>query len=967
MSSLQNTLRHFLLAGVCTLAVTGCGSDSATPFASAGNFSSPPPPATSANLAGNVFTRVVLGAPLAQVTVRLENTRGEVLATGTTDSAGLVVFNLEPAPVDGRLVAVLPGSNVTLVKEFRGLDVRKSRPTVSLLSDLAARLVARGSTLQEAEARVRAGVGLPSNVLLDFAEPNPYFSSLALLRAAVQSGGWEAFANSFLTQLPRSDFSSRHPYRLTPELLSLSFSAITDPGLRQAALAIQSRLRTRLGLSPSVEISNQEPADNTPYLQLDITESAGAFFFGVAQGISGNIATSKLEDTMGAIFNGFGQNNASQEQLEAINQELGAALAVLTAFVNEARAQQVIVQSQNLELLFQPSKTAVLEFVSSTRGAVPQTGTPFSTPSSILRLLSQLQGGGDISLDTLTSADLILRGRAGLLRLFIQDQVLTGYGVTSVDNQSNPPFTVPVTSYDSISKFCRHWIANQLLTLELISENAHNTFPGSTSPVAALRAAQQDFNQTMVAIKEQTQLLPYPPPTSSFVFDVQANTIWQSSLSPATDNWGGVSSGAASVSVEAVYPDGSSGSFSGFSLPQDSQTLPLQARGQYAPNPGSPWVNARDRYATPGVVGNVPVESQSIGNRGITTAGLASLGFYDFDSYYNPDEKTEGQIWSFEDNQYFSLNDQDQSQKDNGAQQQSRPYLYCRDFCVYTNNVPAAPHPGAVLQFGVPTAISVAATPVQIPNGTQIPYALGSTTQQFTIPPSSVEFLANVTYQLTIGGTFRVGNGTTSTYQRDPVTVVNPAVQFSTAQSTTGSPNLLRERISWTSSNPSALRLYNIPGMGGIATPLLANQAVTVTATILDQAGQKHTATLNYTTPSSLPAPTLTSVQIMPSNQIYGASPSQSSSGSFPYYCIAYYSNMTYADVTSSANWTVAPASGASNTANAQIVKSGSGASLVMNQPAQSTPAPYNLVVTAEYQGASNSSTIRIVPPVAAP
>lgn len=961
---LQTSLGHLFLASTLALATVGCGSESSTPNSS---FSVPGgnpavPPAPSARLDGNVWTRVVIGAGIPQVNLRLEDRQGQVLGSGTTNSDGLVVMRIDNPPGDGRLVATLPGSNLSLVKEFRATDFSRSRPTVSLLSDLAARLVAQGVPLDQAEARVASLVGLPPNAGLDFAEPNPYFSSLALLQAAAQNGSWDSFATGLLNQRARTSGASRYPYRLRAELLRQPLSGINDPGLAQAAVIIQRGIRQHLGFAATPTAGVPEPSSDAELLRLDvISDGAGAFFFGVAQGIAGNVATTHLEDVMGAIFNGFGQNNASQQQLEAINQELGQALALLSSFVNAARQQQVLTESQNLELLFEPSKTSVREFIAATLGATPQPGTPFTTPSSILRLLGGLQGP-EISLDTLTNADSILRGRAGLLRLFIQDIVLTGYGITAVDNQVNPPFTPPQDAYDKMSNFQDHWVRNQLLTLELLSENAHNTFPGSTSPAAALRAVQQDFNQTMVAIKEQIQLQPYPLPSADLVFDVQSNVVWQRALSAATSNWSSISSNAGSVSVNVVYADGSSGSYANFNLPQDAQTLPLQARGQYAPNPGTPGEFPGTIYSDPSKVGSIPVSSQTIGNRGITSAGLAGLGFLDCANF-----NSQGQIWAYEQNQYFPLNTGNQSATDNGGNQDSRTYLYCRDFCPLTGGSLQAPHPGAVLQFGVPNAISASATPIQVANGTQIPYTVGNSTANFNLPPDSVEFLANVTYQLTVGGAFRVGNAPFSTYQRDPVTPIEPAVQFSTSQNPAYGPNLLRERISWTSSNTNVLRMYNIPGLGGIATPLVADTAVNVTATILDQTGKKYSSTVQYRTPQTLTPPTLTSLQIMPANQIYGAAPSQSANGSFPYYCIAYYSNFTYADVTSTANWTVNTVGGSSNSANAQIVKSGSGASLVMNQPPQSIPTPYNLTVSADYGGKSSSSTIRIVPPVATP
>ena len=62
--------------------------------------------------------------------------------------------------------------------------------------------------------------------------------------------------------------------------------------------------------------------------------------------------------------------------------------------------------------------------------------------------------------------------------------------------------------------------------------------------------------------------------------------------------------------------------------------------------------------------------------------------------------------------------------------------------------------------------------------------------------------------------------------------------------------------------------------------------------------------------------------------------------------------------------WTVTPSS---NAAGAQMVSNGDGVSLALAQPAQAQPVVYDLRVTATLGAISDTTTIQIEPPVAAP
>lgn len=951
----------------CWLFVAGCGSEGSS-FISG---PAAPPSGTTTMIAARApfVARFSPGVDLAGVTVRLEDLQGNVLGSALSGVDGRVAFPLDALPRDGRLVAVLPNSAIEMAVEFRGLDPSKQEPAISLVSTLVSRLTRQGMSLPQAETRVLRLLGLPDGYPLAYGEPNPFFSSLALLRAAQQQGGWQTFSSALLARAetpvtPRTVGVNgvRPLYPLRKDLLLQSFNDLGDPGLVQLARGLQTRVKSRIGFTDG-ELAR------IPGLGSDAElGTAGQFVLGLSQGVTGNVIQGIAVDIMGAVLSAAGMQSATQQQIDAIEQELAALLSTLTAFVDAARTAELQAQIRQVEDLFTGTRNTADNLVQSIAG-IPVTGQPSSTPSSLLQLASALRDGGAVSINTLRTANIRLGGRNGLLRAYLQDTLKGRYGLNAEDWTPNTPWFANLGSYTQFQEFYLHFAQDQMLALYLLSEDGHVGFPGTTTPVAALQQVQAYFDQTMVALKEQAQLMPWPMSNSTALADVQFNSIYARGIFPITNNPGAIQTNPHQETF--FYPDGSQETYQTFGIADQQHLNWLQQRGSQCPSPGQPGVSLTDpNYNSASQVGGVNVTSNQPAQIGITTAGLAALGFENFDQpgYANADLPYDGQMWSDHDNDYYGLNTMTSQALDNGSLE-SRPYIFSANLAALNaNGVGATASPGACLQWGVPNFIFTVtpqpATTVPIEVDFVLPFT--GTPGTFTIPANSLEFVATIGYDLSVGGSVVVGDQNPTSIQA-PVYLTSGNVNTAPTNSNQP-PNKLREIVNWSSSNPKALKFYNIPGLGGYATPLQPGVNVTVTASMMTPAGTRIARPFAYTTPSAIAPHQLQSLQILPRNQIYGSTPSQGSSGTFPYYCVAYYNDLTFADVSTQVQWSVT----SPNAANAQMVNTGLGVSLSMNQPPQSTPTPYNLTITAtlnnqEGTPVTDSTQIQIVPPVGNP
>lgn len=464
----------------------------------------------------------------------------------------------------------------------------------------------------------------------------------------------------------------------------------------------------------------------------------------------------------------------------------------------------------------------------------------------------------------------------------------------------------------------------------------------------------------MANLKLQRGQLPFYGSSWGTLVDMQNGIMWWEDMHNA-DTFDHAKSAADSYTLQVVLVDGSVTTYDDWRLPTYGECLALQDRGKYCPSKDS----------------SVPVNSHdSYPDTGQSTAGLPALGFQDVATALKSapnDNGSNGDLWMsyyiLEDGKLtlngsweFRLNHGSTNTSYENRSSDTNAYVLCRGFGPKTlvTAVDGGYFPpdgtlgrnltsGEVVQYGLPTNLALNLVPapatISYPDG-QDP----SQTDTFVPPAGSRQAEAEVTWQVHLGGSFTMGYGSTKSFSNSSYSTSATVI---TQDLGTGHPNMVRELISWTSSNSNNLRVLNAPYVSGIVIPL-ASGNTNVVATLM-------TAPVASTTVSiTPPAKTLESLQISPRNQIYGVTPAQPAVGSFPYYCTGFYSDGTMETLALDVQWTV-PA----NAANAQIVANASGVALEMNQPGQATPVPYNVTISVAYGGKTDSTTIQIVPPVA--
>ncbi len=1005
-------MRYHIIAAALAVSLfsTGCGnSNNSFVLTSTGNT-----PA----LAETVVAEVYLGAPVEDATVRLLALDGSELARGSSNADGLVFFHNVNLPGDFRAVATLPDSNEEFRAEMRSFDHLNRRAHIDLLTTLVSDYMQAnpGMAYAEAESRIKAAAAIPHAVDLSIGlhEPNPVFSSIAAWRAAGESGGWSTFAQDFLT---RAEDGISTPYRLSRDQLYRPISGL-EPALNQVAERDRVRTQQRLGIPDATPAQLQIRHAATPSLIAGPAGLAGQFLLGVSTGVAGNVATTALDDVLGWAANQLGMNygNGDSQQLEEIYQQLAALTDLVQSTVDTATVQQVKDDIAAVDALFTNSNDPTLPSVRSSNLSLQQnlqnaraTNQPFSPPPSISSVITDLQTPDYANV--LTDANNLLLGPSNSPKGVVMEAQNVYYnqelGIDTPARFQNYPWRANAI-LNVLMPLTDHFLGYQNQALNLYSEKVHN-YQVNPSPVAGIAAFQDDFRTTVANMKELRQQQPLYL-SGGFIIDFESGIMWNDTMQDL-ETWSDANAAATTQPCQLIMPNGQvvnlSGSNGAWHLPNFGEYTNLANRGQYNPH-----------YDT-----TVPAAGDDdYPDLGQATRGLPKLGFanvkarLDDSNSNDKDHGDNGDLWMSYLTNYngfqsakqweFQLNEDagksgESKNTNNQSSSHKNPYMICRTFgpqvlvnpfvpangapsWVSGNNVPSSVagknfSNGEHAAYGLPTAITVstetAPTSVSYPD----PHD-SSQTDTYTVPENSIIAYANITYEIQLGGAFSMGHGTTRSFNYG--TPSPSTADVSTKDQGTGYPNELQQLVSWTSSDDDALEIFNVPYLSGIAIPR-GTDPVTITATLLGAPGTssntKVTGSTDFTATEISPH-TATSLQISPRNQIYGSnSNSQAANGSFPYYCTVFYADNTMEDHTTDVTWsvtTVDPSDPdyAPNTANAQIVVNSTGASLSLNQTAQTTPKAYNLQVNASYTDPSDpnntvtdTTTIQIVPPVANP
>ena len=943
---------------LCLLAaaVSGCGSDSDS-FVVTNNAGPQPPSA--------MVARLYVGGDVANATLRVEDTAGQVLATGTTNRNGMAYFENVVAPPDIRVIASVPGFSQELRAELRGFDQSKSQARVSLLSTLVSSLMQSnpGLSLSEAESRIKQAMSIPDgvNINIGLDEPNPVYSDIALLRAAGANGGWTSYSQSVLDQ---AEAGSGRRYQLSIDQLDRPLLGL-ESGLASVAEASRLRLQKRLRIpdATSADLATR----HTPSISLIAGPASlgGQFLLGIGTGVGGNVATAGINAVFGWAANQMGLNYGTGGQLDEIEGELTNLTNLVTGLVttiNDTNLNNQVTDAKNLLAGVRTANTSML----TNLGTANITNQPFSPPPNFATLVSDINAVDYAT--TLSEVSNYLVGSTEIIKL---GQSILLNQITGIDGPSSMQNFPWRTNHllDQLDPLYTDFAGQQTMALNLYAEQAHN-YLLNPNPVTGVANMLPNFASAVSNLKTQRQQLPFYMSQWGPIVDYENGIMWMEFVYDPT-TFASANSAAGSYAIQLVLPDGSTVTYDDWRLPTFGEYTSLQNRGKYNPT----------------YTAGVPVNSTGdYPDTGQATAGLPGLGFQGVADALNAapnDNGSNGDMWmsyysiakSNETTQWeYRLNHSSSNLNYESKSSDTNVYMICRTFGpdILTSayvpgdpgyDDPTTPQPsglagpaftsGEIAQFGVPTAISLSTTAA--PSAVSYPSASDPTqTDTYSVPSGSIQAVADVTYELNLGGSFTMGYGTTESFSTPSKSHTG---SVSTASFGNGNPNMVRELVNWQSSNDNNLRMLNLPFVSGIAIPLSTN-ATTITASLLGAGGAAVSGTLNVT-PAAISPHTLTSISISPRNQIYGAVSSQPSSGSFPYYCTGFYADGTMETLALDVTWSVE-----ANPANAQIVENASGVDLSMNQPAQATPVAYTVTISATYQGFDDSTTIQIVPPV---
>ena len=920
---------------------------------------------------------VDLGTATQGAVVRLEDLSGNVLATGTSNLTGLVFFHEVVLPADFRAVAQPPGTNEEFAAELRDFDPSNQRIRITLLTTLTSRYLRMHPelSLDEAQSRLKAALDIPEIVdpVIGISEPSPFFSDIEFWQTAGRGGGWVPFTQSLLDQLGQGQAQS---FLLTQADLDTPVAGL-ESALAPIAELARTRLQARLATGHQA-LNQGEKATRSPSIALLEGPSTlhGQFLLGTTTGVVGNTITFGVLHAGKAVFgwaaNQLGLNYGTTGQLQEIEATLNQIDALLESLDTEVKDANLEQQLSALNTDLAPVQSANTSLQSALIGA-NITNEPFSPPPNLATLIGDVTSPDYATV--LTDVQGGLQGSSKAIMSAVGIAMNQGLGVDTPGSVQSMPWRNNYVLFQLLNLY-NYYATEQTVALNLYSEQAHN-YTVNPDPVLGVNQFLPNLQKATSALKTQRQQLPFPLTNSDVLVDYENGIMWIATMqAPCT--FGEANATAQSLVVGLYLPDGTQVIYDDWRLPTYGECLALQNRGKYC--------NQHDP--------NVPVNSNNAyPDTGQATSGLPALGFFNvaealtaanngssngsngdmWMAYYTYDYKSIPPVF-FQSQWEFRLNHESSNLSYENNSSDTNVFLMCRTFGsspVVTpyagSNTSSSPPPtdpgfgssftaGELAQFGVPTAIDL--LPASVAPST-LSFNTSAGPVSLPIPENSLQFDAEITYQVSIGGTFATGYQTTQSFTNPVATSMGTV---STLDRGTGLSNLLGQLIAWGTTDAFVHDIMNTPGLDGIAIPH-QTQPADITATLLGAGGTTITGTLSsYTAPAISPH-TLQSLQISPRNQVYGATNTQPSSGSFPYYCTGFYADGTIATLGPNLNWSVAPTS---NPAHALITVTGAGPTLQLNQPAQAAPAPYNLTITATTADGSlsDSTTIQIVPPV---
>lgn len=870
------------LAGVSGLLLLslvsgGCGSDSTT----SGNFAPQdvgPLVTTPSTLTG----KVSLGNSFAGAEVSLVGLNNQVLAQTTSDSTGNFQFPNYLGPANFRVVAKV-GANQFFGTEVRNYQGGGRYVVINVPTSIVSAFLAGhpGADPAEVDAKVHRLFNLPAEKSLEYGIEESVrapFSHCAFFAAAAAAGGWDAYRTRLLTDLENSTPPGTS-HLLTRARAALSLSGL-DPALAAHINALRNTGRIRLGLR---SFSARPVPDMAALILGDAITRPNTPQPGVSPRIVDTVIDQVRDVVWTHIADALNLNYGTTTKLDNIQESLNLVLDILNELESElSQGYLTLLTGQiQLEVSDIQTYTGTLAFPSVT-SQLPNVNTPYAT--ALGAFFAELVAINVVS-DSATIHSQLPSIVASARNSFTGDLGMMDDGTCGY---------VPLRTnaiLDYLQQELAYYTQVQQLAGNIVGEAAHVK---NVNPYSELASAQNNAIVIANQIKDEIGLLPPYLPSDEIVVDVQTGLMWYWELQ-AADSVSGANAAASNFTKEyggRTYDD--------WHLAQANELNTLQNRGRFVASGLRNTDVEVDGSSTD--YGDYGHTAQGLGARVADASGnYADLLFTRLDQFTDNDADVLQAEWTYDDpvfgDSHWDLNntgslDRNTTYQFNHSYTPSTdsdhvPYLIVRHLTTpvvkYTEND----------NYGYPWATSTM-------TAGEVKYFGNIASIGSVVLSNQTQLGATINWLVNIGGSFKMG----STSNSASYSLSTQAPTGSNQTLNNGVPNELQELVSFTRPDSQQGLLTVLPN-GKVLWHVTSSTSQTASITAAARSAQNLLRQVTSSvTASAPPARTLLQVQLFPRNRIYTV-PVGNPTATEQYSALAFYSDNTVQDVTSTATFTL--------------------------------------------------------------
>ena len=887
-----------------TLWMSGCGSTSESSAAGPG-------PGLSGPTVNSLFGRLSLGGGIPGVRIQLQDASGSVIEETTTTKTGTFAFRRNTSlPTSFRLLARLSNGD-EFATEVQGQVPGSAYVEITVPSSLVSALRRADSSLSLVQAgeKVRAYLGFRDLASLAYSSGESVrgpFSQLAFFGAAAQNGGWanlrDQIVSDILNERPRRDFS------LGNFSLDSRFT-----GLEPALVAALERTRGEEGFAAMVAAAEAEraPAElrrlaeglSDPATVTPRTEGGSVLGKLVAtiRHLDNNTSDSDLQQTgWSHILDALNFNFGTTRMVEVNQDQLIRLLRVVKATAS-SNVNSSSLQSRINNLTDLATRLSNINGGSDGIGGTPQNilqnrgtdlqspNTPKNPPGDVTDLTNDVVNFNDY-LNLLTDLKNVARGSSGPTSAILtyRDSFNTSIGTVGTFDTGYFPVTSQNLTSRALASY-NYYATLQMITAILYAERAH---VAAANPTADINNAFDTLLNAANELKLQRCQLPLQPLAADVMIDLQGGLMW-STLACDPDTIDNARSFADNFRVVGtnghIYDD--------WRLPSEGELSLLQDRGRLCTIKGA--APASDPGVYPDTYN--------------TLAGLVGLGWNTWNLSSVSDS---GDLWceSWDYSRgswssttgYYSINTDDSTlfgdrfHRDNSSSTKHAYFL--------------------VRNVGSPVVIEDSDAPA----GASPYTGAALTNDEFTTMGwmSALRFVGfdrgtpggNSLWRIVTGGAFQMGvNGSGQSDSRN-FSRIQLEISLDTYYNALDPVNP-HDIITMISKVPNLLTI------GGDGQMYYHNDVsdrnptpVAFAAQSINRAGQTVGEPSGAPVPLLAPLTVVRDLAITPRNRLYNLN--GASSGSDNYACLAYMSDNTVRDVSSSAVWSVTKSNGQPSTSS---------------------------------------------------